>query len=241
MNVAANIEKQILTIPDGVLFRYDQLSIGQGSYATAAKALERLSKKGTIRKQARGIFYKPRQTAFGEMKPDEYQLLEPYLFDNGKRIAYITGSYLYRQMGLTTQLSRVVKIAIRDKRITVQAGAIKALPVKSYVEVTDANYTLLGLLDAFKDLNSIPDVDKSAAIRILQTYIEKLSTKEKAMLLQLALQYPPRVRALLGAVTENTLSQKDMVRLKESLNPFSAYRYDLQKGILDNLENWNIR
>ena len=41
---------------------------------------------------------------------------DAYLFENKNRIAYITGTLLYNQLGLTTQIPAVIKIA-SQKRI----------------------------------------------------------------------------------------------------------------------------
>src|SRR5690606_34856925 len=123
MKVAQKIEQQIEKMPAGDTFQYTQLNIEPEEYNTAAKALERLCKKGIIKKFSKGKFYKPKNTIFGELSPNEEQVLQTYLFDGKKRIAYITGTYLYNQMGLTTQIPRKIKIASQSKRIYVTAGA----------------------------------------------------------------------------------------------------------------------
>ena len=85
----------------------------------------------------------------------EEEVLKPYLYKNGKRIAYITGTSLYNRLGLTTQIPTIIKIASRDKRITVSNGTVKASSVKSYVSVTDSNFHLLELLEEQKELLNI--------------------------------------------------------------------------------------
>ena len=65
-----------------------------------AKAIERLIDKGIIKRVSTGVFYKPKQTLLGELKPNEQELLKPCLFQNKKWIAYITGNSLYHRMGL---------------------------------------------------------------------------------------------------------------------------------------------
>ncbi len=77
-------------------------------------------------------------------------------------------------------------------------GNIKASAVKSYAEVTDKNYKLLELLDAIKDFKKIPDLNKKSAIQILTNKILELNNKGKKELIEIALEYPPRVRAFLG-------------------------------------------
>ena len=139
MALAMQIRNRIKQLPKGKTFGYDDLHIAKEKYTTAAKALERLQKSGTIKKVSKGVFYKPEQTVFGELKPNESEQLRLYLFENGKRIAYETGVSLFRRFGLTTQMAFTTKIASRGKRIKINRGAIKANAVKSYTEVTDSN------------------------------------------------------------------------------------------------------
>ena len=71
------------------------LDFSKSEYSAVAKCLERLVKQGEIKKISKGNFYKAEQSILGELKPDEQEILKPFLFENGKRIAYITGIYLY--------------------------------------------------------------------------------------------------------------------------------------------------
>ena len=239
MNIATKIAGQIKKLPLGKTFGYKDLDITTDQYVTAAKALERLQKKGIIKKVANGKFYKPENTVFGELKPSETELLKPYLFEGNNRIAYITGALLYNQMGLTRQVASKIKIASRGKRIYVQAGNIKATPVKSYVEVTNDNYRQLGFLDALKDINIISDLDPKSAIVILSNMLKEMPSKKLTETIKYALVYPPRTRALLGALLENMEKNEFVQTLKESLNPFSEYKTVISKQ-LPTGKNWNL-
>lgn len=241
MRVTQNIRKQISKIAVGSTFKYEQLTFEPQEFSAAAKAIERLIAKGDIKRLSTGVFYKPQKTVFGELKPKEEEILKPYLFEKGKRVAYITGTSLYNRLGLTTQIPKSVKIASRDKRITISNGTVKAGPVKSYVDVTDKNFYLLELLDALKDFKKIPDLDKSSAIRILTKKIKKLNPRETKLLIKCVLAYPPRVRAFLGALLENMKSKGNLAALKTSLNPLSEYKYGIDKEQLPTAENWNIK
>ena len=79
---SSKIENEIKTLKVGTTFKYQQLSIESNEYSAAAKALERLIDKGIIKRVSTGVFYKPKQTLFGELKPNEEELLKPYLFHN---------------------------------------------------------------------------------------------------------------------------------------------------------------
>lgn len=241
MTVTQKIQKKISRIDKGATFKYDQFAIDSEEYLAAAKAIERLIEKGTIKRISTGVFYKPKQTAFGELKPNEEEILKSYLFENGKRIAYITGTSLYNRMGLTTQIPNSIKIASRDKRITVSTGNIKATPVKSYVNVTDNNFQLLEFLDALKDFKKIPDLNKESAIKILSNKLKILTSSELKLLIKSGLAYPPRVRSFLGALLEEINSPIDLTVLKKSLNPFSEYDYGIENRLLPTSENWNMK
>jgi len=241
MNVAKKIEENISTIKRGETFTYKDLAIAKEEYTAASKTIERLIKKGIIKRISTGVFYKPKQTAFGELKPDEEKIITPYLFKNGKRIAYITGLLLYNKMGLTTQIPKEISIASREKRIYISKGNIKAKAVKSYVEVTDENYKFLEILDALKDFRQIPDLDKNSAITILLNILKKLNKKQTKNLIHLALSYPPRVRAFLGALIENIDKKINTDTLEESLNPLSEYKLGITKELLPTIGKWNIK
>ena len=240
MTLASQIRTRIKKLPEGKTFGYADLGIAKEEYQTAAKALERLQTDGNIKKISKGIFYKPEQTVFGELKPDYSEQLRTYLYENGKRVAYETGFSLYNRMGLTTQMAFRVKIASRGKRISINRGAIKADSVKSYTEVTETNYEILGFLDAIKDSKRIPDCPISQAVKVLSGKIKTLNEKQIADLIKYALLYPPRVRALLGAMLENQNIQTNIEKLKQSLNPLSKIKLGLKETDLPTIKNWNI-
>jgi hypothetical protein len=241
MSLATDIRMRIKKLPEGKTFGYNNLHIAREDYTTAAKALERLQKQGVIKKVSKGVFYKPEQTVFGELKPDYSELLRSYLFENGKRIAYETGTSLYNRMGLTTQLAFRIKIASRGKRININRGTLKADAVKSYAEVTDSNYETLGILDAFKDMKRIPDCSETQAVSRLSAIVKKLNDKQIASLIKYALLYPPRVRALAGAILENNGSKlKELEKLKASINPLTTIKLGLKETELPNKSKWYI-
>lgn len=240
MNLTKQIEAKIKGFPLGTTFGYNELNIPNEKFTTAAKAIERLLKKGVIKKLAKGTFYKPEHTVFGELKPSETVIIKPYLFKNGNRIAYITGTLLYNQLGLTTQIPAVIKIASL-KRIYINKGNVKAKPVKSYSEVTDKNYYQLGLLDALKDFKNIPDLDSSNVIIRLIKLIKELKDNQLKSMVNLALKYPPRVSALLGAFLESVELNVDISKLRNRLNPLTEYNLGIKENDLPTKSNWNIK
>ena len=143
-------------------------------------------------------------------------------------------------MKLTTQVPKNIKIACRDKRIVTKIGNIQVRSVKSYVDVSNDNYYLLELLDVLKDFKTIPDTDKTQTINFMLQKINQLSIKEKEKLLKIALKYPPRVRAFLGALLSKINSTATYIDLKKSINPLSVFDFGITEKQLSTITNWNI-
>ncbi len=241
MTTAQKIKNKIDRTPAGTTFKYQQLNISPDEFSAAAKAIERLIAKAVIKRVSTGVFYKPRMTAFGELYPSEEELLKPYLFVQGKRIAYITGTALYNRMGLSSQIPKITKVACRNNRLTINNGVVRIKSVKSYVDITNDNYSLLQLLDVLKDFKNIADLNKKSAITFLQNAIKELSDKDRTKLVKYALQYPPRTRAFLGALLSKIGSIGKISILKASLNPFTVYDIGVTKNELSTAEEWNIK
>jgi len=241
MNIAKKIEEKLKTINEGEIFTYKELSINKNEYQSAAKSIERLIKKGIIKRVSPGIFFKPKQTVFGELLPKEEEILKPYLYKNGNRIAYITGIYLYNKLGLTTQIPQTIKIASREREIKVNKSNLKVKPAKSYVDVTNKNFQYLEILDAIKDFKKIPDLNTETGIRVLSNILKELKKDEIKKIIKYSLRYPPRTRALLGALLEKIGIKAELKDLKNSLNSLSEYSFGIKKEILKTAENWKIR
>jgi len=240
MKVSEKIKKRILKMPAGITFKYQQLKVEAIEYSAATKVIERLIKKGLIARASTGVFYKPKKTGFGNLKPNEEELLKPYLFEDNKRVAYITGPSLYNKMGLTTQVPKNIKVASRNKRIATKLGSVQVKPVKSYVDVTDGNYYLMELLDILKDYKTIPDSDKVQVIKFVLRKIKELSKIEKEQLIKIAIKYPPRVRAFLGALITELNYNAATIDLKKSINPLTTFKLGITPDQLSTIRFWNI-
>ncbi len=204
------IEGLITEFPEGQVFGYKDLKIEACNYTSVAKILERFSNKGYIRKYSKGLFYKPKETIFGTLQPTEEEILKPYIFDRGKRVAYITGIALYNKLGLTTQLPVTFQLATFNKKIIVNKKNLKVTSVKSYFEITNENYHLLELLDVIKDYNTIPDFDFVMGLNRVLYLLKQLKKEEIIEMLTYA------------------------------LNPFSTYKINVSGVDLPTIKNWNI-
>ena len=241
MKVTDKIITKINRIDAGAVFGYDTLGISSDEILAASKALSRLVDKGLIKRARKGYYYKPKVSVFGEQKPREDVLLSLYLFEKKKQVAYITGTRLYNRLGLTTQVPNSVRVASMDKQIKGKVGNMLVKPAKSYVKVTNDNIRYLEILDVIKDLNTIPDLQKSDGIVYLKKVLYDFDKAEIKKLVSFGSEYPPKVRALLGALLEAMKIDTTVYSgLKKSMNPSSSYEYGITSKLLSTANSWNI-
>ena len=86
------------------------------------KALNRLAASGEIAKLAKGKYYKPEQSPFGELPPNQYQVVKDLLERDGRIEGYITGLSIYNTLGLTTQVSNTIQIGKNEVRSSMKRG-----------------------------------------------------------------------------------------------------------------------
>jgi Family of unknown function (DUF6088) len=241
MKVSQKIEKQLMQIPDGLIFRYQDMGIESNEYGAAAKSIGRLIAEGTVKRASKGLFYKPKQSVFGLMPPSDSDIIKQYLFKNGQRTAYITGTSLYNGMGLTTQIPFTIVVATKTRRSQIVIGKVKIKPVRSCVDVTNDNYKLLGMLDALRDFKIIQDINRTSAIIVLRSKLKELTSAEIRDMIQYSLNYPPRTRALLGAILETMDDSLDLIVLRKNFSPLSQYIMGITPKMLPNALKWNIK
>ena len=64
-------------------------------------ALNRLVAAGTLKRLAKGKYYKPKQSILGELPPETFQKVKEYLIKDNQVIGYITGTNAFAYLGLT--------------------------------------------------------------------------------------------------------------------------------------------
>ena len=84
------------------------------------------------------------------------------------------------------------------------------------------------------------DMDKKIGIAFLKEKIVNLSDEDKDKLTSFAKAYPPKVRALLGAILEVLSLDQLSESLKEAINYLSRYDFGISQKSLPTISNWNI-
>jgi hypothetical protein len=204
------------------------------------KALNRMAASGKIAKLSKGKYYKPENTPFGNLQPNQSQVVKDLLEENGKIIGYLTGYSIYNQLGLTTQVSNTIQIGKNQVRPLFNRERYTIAFVKQKNTITKENISLLQILDAIRYIKKIPDSNVETSCKRFLAIIKKLSESEANTMARLALKYSPATRALLGALMEQLQLGRTTEALLKSLNPITKYKLAGAANILSTTEKWNI-
>lgn len=240
MNVADYISGKIERLPKGYVFTYADFDTKVNQKEAVIKALNRMVQSGKIVKLSKGRYYKPETTPFGNLLPDQKQVVKDLLEENGKPTGYLTGYSIYNQLGLTTQVSNTIQIGKNQVRPGFKRERYTIAFVKQKNTITKENIPLLQLLDAIRYIKKIPDASTEASCKRFLAIIRKFSDKEISTLVRLALKYPPATRALLGALLQQLKKSAVTEPLFKTLNPITKYKLAGAAKALSTAEKWNI-
>lgn len=240
MKTAEIIATTIDRLPKGYVFTYLDFTSEVNQKEAVIKALNRMVAAGKVAKLAKGKYYKPENTPFGNLLPDQKQVVKDLLEDNGKTTGYLTGYSMYNRLGLTTQVSNTIQIGKNETRPSFKRAHYTIAFVKQKNTITKENIPLLQLLDALRYIKKIPDASVESSCKRFLVLLKNLSDKEISNLTRLALKYPPVTRALLGALLDQLQKSKASVPLLNSLNPITKYKLAGASKVLSTTEKWNI-
>jgi len=240
MKTSEYIEYIIDRLPKGYVFTYTDFTTEANKKEAVIKALNRMAASGRIAKLTKGKYYKPENTPFGELLPNQKQVVKDLLEENGKITGYLTGYSIFNQLGLTTQVSNTVQIAKNQTRPGFKRERYTITFIKQKNTLTKENIPLLQLLDAIRYIKKIPDTSVESSCKRFISILKDISKKEINSLVRLALKYPPATRALLGALLEHLKYTKEAEPLTKSLNPITKYKLPGAAKAISTTKNWNI-
>ena len=237
MSVAKITREFVKNIEDGKIFTFDD--IPTSSKASVAIELSRLFKKGLIKKVSKGRYFKAKIRVFGEVGPSSDNKISKYL-DSAEGVSYETGFNSFRQLGLTTQISKTITIATNKPYRKVKIDNINLKFVPKRVDVKVEDIYLLQILDAIKDIKKIPATTPSQSFVYLKNLIEKESSENQIKLTKYAKKYTPRTKALLGAILKELGNNECAYELKDSLNVLTTFKLGISSEIIKDKKYWNI-
>lgn len=233
MVIASLIKEKLSSTPTGVVLTTRDFGLEMRYQPALAKALNRLVHQGELQKIAKGKYYIPKKTIFGNLKPADSELVKDFLEQNGKIVGYITGTAAFASLGLTTQISSSILVGTNKYRRPITRNGVKI----SFLLQENA-IPLLRILDALRLIKDIPATSPDECVTNICKAINALSMEQKQELAELSLAYTPYVRALLGAIYENMGLETETI--SKTLNGVTSYKLPVSDKVLSNKKNWNI-
>lgn len=234
--IAPEVIRMIENLPESTIFGLKDFA-ELGSPQAVLLALSRLRKSGRISRLAKGKYYVPRRTKFGELQPEEWKIIDQIVKENG---GYFAGNTALNRIGVTTQVPSV--ISIRGARSTrqIKIGSLTVNLVRQgNTRAKSKDAELTDILEVLRLIRRTPDGNIAKSLMRVRSVLESRSKIEKKRLVNLAKDERPYVRALLGAVMQRHDRQLS-AQLKETLNPITRYRLSISSDILPNKMEWGI-
>lgn len=239
-STSAIVKKNIQNLTPGEVFDYSRFGLKKENEFSLAKSLSRLAKSGEIVRLSRGKYYKPKESSFGRLKPEENQIIRSLTEKRNKTVGYVTGITAYNRLGLTNQVSNTLVIGRSNMQPVQEISGYRVKFVKRKMDLTKVDINLLQLLDAMRDIKKIPDATVESSVKIITEHLKKLPASKIRQLMKLSFNYNASVRALLGAIIETNFKKINPASLYKSLNPLSKYKLKVSTTSLPNKIKWKI-
>lgn len=159
---------------------------------------------GILNNFKKGIYYKPKATAFGKSRLNPDQVVKKLYVAprENVRVGYETGVSLLHRLGLTTQLPRYQYIATNATSNTRVVKDLHVVLRKPRTEINAENYLYLQLLDILENKDrAVLDVPNPQDV--INKFIE-INNLDYGKLLGYANKYAKGVLFRLGRVAEET-------------------------------------
>ncbi len=191
-------------------------------FPAVAQALSRLTRQEVIQRLGKGLYYRPRQTAFGQSKPNPSQLRS---LSNQKDRIFPAGNSASNLLGFTTQNAAKIEVATNKlslpRLIVGKETIVHTRRPESWKELS---YKDTAILDFLRQGGKSSEFSPEETVNKLLEHFREKGQFER--LIHVAESEPPRVRAMLGAIGQQIGSRKDvLLSLKKSLNPLSRFDF----------------
>lgn len=203
-------------------------------FPAVAQAFLRLTRKGMLERLSKGVYYRPRQTAFGPSRPSPTTIRQ--LAQRSKSI-FPAGSAAANLLGLSTQSPRRGEVATSSlslpRKLIGAETRVHARRPGAWKALSGTEAAILDVLrNGGKASELSPDETTARILHLLS------AEKRLEKLLKIASTEPPRVRALLGAFAEALqIRSSKLKKLRSTLNSLSRFNFG-QFAALPTAHKW---
>ncbi|MDP9173115.1 MAG: DUF6088 family protein [Planctomycetota bacterium] len=197
-------------------------------FEAVAQALSRMARSGQIERLSKGVYYHSRETALGKSRPNP-AAIQSLTVKRAK--VYPSGIAAANLLGFTTQVAARCEVATSalslPRKLVGMNTVIHTRRPEVWINLSEID---AALLDFLRQRGRSSELSPNDTIRRILVLASEQGRFER--LLNVADSEPPRVRAMLGAVGQQLgKNLPALVRLRESLNPFSRFDFGMLAGL----------
>jgi hypothetical protein len=197
-------------------------------FGAVAQALSRLTRRGAIQRLSKGVYYRPRQTAFGQSRPNPAAIQK---LASRRKAIFPAGIAAANLLGFTTQSGRAAEVATSSlslpRKLVGDETRIHTRRPEAWVHLSQTDAALLDFLRGRGRASELPPrqtIDRTLRLLSENGRFDRL--------LRVVNFEPPRVRAMYGALGEELgKDARVLARLRASLNPFSSFDFGAFAGL----------
>jgi len=207
------------------------------SFTAVAQALSRLTRDGELQRLSKGIYYRPRTTAFGRSVANPAAIRR---LAEDERTIFPAGVPAANLLGFTTQASSQAEVATSrlslPRKLVGDDTVVYTRRPAAWAGLSEADAAWLDFLRRGARTSELSP--EETARRTLALLAEPGCYER---LVRVAPHEPPRVRAILGAIGEEIGTKRAILdRLRDSLNPLSRFDFGLLAS-LPSARQWQAK
>lgn len=206
-------------------------------FSAVAQALSRLTREGLIERLSKGVYYRNRATAFGKSRPNPASIRK--LASQNKAL-FPSGIAAANLLGFTSQTAKQGELATSalslPRKLVGSDTLIHTRRPEAWATLSETDAALLDFLRHGAKFSELSPEDTIRKLLVLLSERGRLGR-----LLRVADSEPPRVRAILGALAEQSgTNRRALQHLRASLNPLSRFDFGTLAA-LSNASTWQAK
>lgn len=243
MKLRTAVRSAIAEQESGELFTAKDIAPAGVDVMDISKSLSLFYRRGLIEKFAKGLYYKPVKSSITGMNlgPSLDEVLRKLEQVQRPTVWYVTGTYAYNALFLTTQVSTVLTIATDKPRTPVSASGTTITFVNSRLSTPVEFPTCAQVLDALMEIRRIPATTPRNVCEGISRILKQMTDEERRAMAAYVVDYPPRVNALLGLCFDLAGFIPTATTLRENLKKTKEYHVGVPAPSMPTTLSWNIR
>jgi Family of unknown function (DUF6088) len=206
-------------------------------FTAVAQTLSRLTRRGDILRLGKGLYYRPRKTAFGPSRPNPADIRALPI---GRKKVFPAGTAAANLLGFSTQNSARIELATTGMSLPrLIVGKESIIHTRRPESWNTLSETDAAILDFVRNRGASSERSPQETVQRLLEFLREPGRMQR--MIKVAPSEPPRVRAMLGAIGQQLgLPPHELAALRKGLNPLSRFDFGILTA-LAHAKEWQAK